>query len=554
MKKLKLLFSICALSIILFQSIIFSKNVQAVSIGDTKYLERANKGFYSIQRWNGSEWIYVTYSITYYNDEQGNKKIAYCIDPNLKGIGWISGEQSGYDVQIDSLLSDERLWRVYINGYPYKSPTDLGVETEEDAYLATKMASYAILRSNSVDDIRNLYRAGQDKVEGEKLEDIQRRGTKVIDAICNLVDKGYNGKENLQYNDLLSVCESSDFSEDNINKSYYSKTFMVTSKFECRDYKVTSIDGFPEGSYICNLSGNLQEEFSGREEFKLMIPKESIKDDINGKIHISGVCKNYPIYYGKCKIGNYQNYMLCCDMYSDNINASTDVFIKSRNSKIQIVKIDKDTKLPISGVQFLAKYEDGTEIGVFETNENGMITIDNIIQGNIILKEIKAPEKYVINNKDFNIKVEYNECKKVVIENEQKKGSIRIVKVDANDENIKIAGVKFGIYNDNNECINQVVTDENGEAQINDLSVGYKYIVKELETVDGYIRSDEIVTITLNEGECKTLTFKNKKKEAEKIEKLPRTGELDISNYLLGTCFMGFTVIFKSNRFARKEK
>ena len=194
MKKVrKMLFSIVLLVLAIFQISTQMKKTEAATAGEIQYLQRDNKGFYSIQKWNGSEWIYVTYSITYYTDSNGVKRIAYCIDPDLKGIGWIKGEYAGYDVKLKELLSNEKLWRVYTNGYPYKTPSQMGVETEDDAYLATKMASYAILRGNSIEEIRQQYRAGTTKVENESLEDIQRRGTKVIDAICKLIDIGYNG-------------------------------------------------------------------------------------------------------------------------------------------------------------------------------------------------------------------------------------------------------------------------------------------------------------------------------------------------------------------------
>ena len=205
MKKIKKIFCVIMLVLAIFQIALQMYKSKAATIGDINYLERENKGFYSIQSWNGSEWIYVTYSITHYTDEQGVKRIAYCINPDLKGIGWIKGEYEGYDVKLKELLSDEKLWRVYTNGYPYKTPSELGVETEEDAYLATKMASYCILRSYTVQDVRNLYRAGTTKVENETLEDIQRRGNKVIEAICSLVDKGYNGTETMQYNNILQI-------------------------------------------------------------------------------------------------------------------------------------------------------------------------------------------------------------------------------------------------------------------------------------------------------------------------------------------------------------
>ena len=99
-----------------------------------------------------------------------------------------------------------------------------------------------------------------------------------------------------------------------------------------------------------------------------MIPKDKITNSIDGNIKIVGKCKNYPIYYAECNVGNYQNYMLCCDMYSDDVQASSNININANKCGIQIEKIDKDTKYPIKGVKFLIKYESGEEIGIYEIN------------------------------------------------------------------------------------------------------------------------------------------------------------------------------------------
>ena len=541
MKKSKKIFCIILLILAIFQIALQMNKSSAATIGDINYLERENRGFYSIQSWNGSEWIYVTYSITHYTDDQGVKRIAYCIDPDLKGIGWISGEYAGYNVKLKELLSDERLWRVYTNGYPYKTPSELGVETEEDAYLATKMASYCILRSYTVQDVRNLYRAGTTKVENQSLEDIQRRGNKVIEAICNLVDKGYNGTETMQYNNLLQINKQRELEKDNTNENYYSIICNVTSKVECSGYAVSEISGFPEGTYIANEEGKIQTEFKQNQKFKLMIPKDTIIENITGTISVTGKCKNYPIYYAECIIGNYQNYMLCCDTYSNDVQATGSIEINTNKSGIQIEKIDKDTKEPISGVKFFIKYEDETELGWYETDEEGKINIQNIKPGNIQITEVETNENYILDSKTQNLKLEYNETQKITLENEKKKGSIKIIKVDADNNKIKISGAKFEIYNEKQELVGTITTDENGEAKIENLPIDVEYTIKEVETAKDYILSEEMVTIKLEENEIKTLTFKNKKKEQE-TEKLPRTGMLDISNYLIGISVAGMVI------------
>ena len=50
-----------------------------------------------------------------------------------------------YYVNITQLMDDVRIWRTAINGYPYKTPSELGVVDKYDAFLATKQAIYCIL-------------------------------------------------------------------------------------------------------------------------------------------------------------------------------------------------------------------------------------------------------------------------------------------------------------------------------------------------------------------------------------------------------------------------
>ena len=122
---------------------------------------------------------------------------------------------------------------------------------------------------------------------------------------------------------------------------------------------------------------------------------------------------------------------------------------------------------------------------------------------------------------------------------EKKKGSIKIIKVDSKNNEIKLKGVKFEIYNEQNELISSLITDENGEAKIENLPIETKYTIKEVETAKDYILSEDPITIELEENEIKTITFKNKKIEQDKKETLPRTGQIDASNYLLGISIAG---------------
>lgn len=485
--------------------------VFAVSVGDTAYLERGDKGFYSVQYLNSGEWMYITYSRTFYTDEQGVRRIAYCLDSDLKGIGWINGEVSGYNVSLTEALSNERLWRVYRHGYPYVSPADLGVETEDDAYLATKQAGYWVIANRPLNDVYNYYRAGQERVEGESMEDIQRRGQKVVDAIYKLVNLGYNGTETPQVNNLINVNKSGEFEQFG-NTNCYSQNYSVTSTTGMTEYTIENLTDFPSGTYVADLNGQSKNTFSAGEQFKIMIPVDSITSNINGKIAVRGKCQTYPIFYGKAPDGK-QNYAVTTDSYTDY--AETVVCsIEANISKIKLIKRDSETKNPIANVEFNFKYEDGQNIGNYRTDENGEIYLEKLKQGNVIITEVKANDNYILDTEEHKITLGYNQVTNVELENEHKQGNLKIYKVDKDNHEVALGNVQFDLYSEEyQKVVGTYTTNVNGEIEINDLRIGnYKLIEK--NTGKWYnLADDKEVKIKWNTTE--DLTIENELKKGQ---------------------------------------
>ena len=72
---------------------------------------------------------------------------AYCLNYGLDG----ATENFSYDVTIDTQITNMELWRTVVNGYPYKTPEQLGCATKEEAYLATRHAIYCALYKRDPD-------------------------------------------------------------------------------------------------------------------------------------------------------------------------------------------------------------------------------------------------------------------------------------------------------------------------------------------------------------------------------------------------------------------
>ncbi len=417
---------------LLVQTLLITAKANAASIGETKDLERGELGYYCVQKWNGSRWIYLTYNQTFYTDTDGQKYIAYCLSPGNPGVGYVSGEKDTYQVKISEILNDDVIWRVLKNGYPNKSIEELGVETADDAYFATMQAINSILRGYSLEQAKELYSVGQFAINGENYEDIQRRGSKTLNAMFSLIDIGLNGTETRSQYLSISVVATSDLQKENDN--YYSQSFSVTSSAEISNYRIDKLENLPKKSYIADMNGNKKEVFNNGEGFKVMISKDELKKDIKGTISIKAVQKNYPVYYGTSQIEGFQDYALCNNSYSE-VSLSTEIYAPVNKSKLTIVKIDADTKEPLKGVKFQVEFADGTK-NTYSTDKNGKITIANLRPETVKVKEVEAIEQYQLEDEVINIELGYNEEKELTIQNEK-------IKVPEIEEKVEVEQKKL---------------------------------------------------------------------------------------------------------------
>lgn len=503
MKKIKRILTILILCL---QIMLLGKSVSAASINEVKDLERGEKGYYCVQKWNGEKWIYLTYNTTYYTDIDGQRHVAYCLSPGLPGVGYVSGEKETYKVKIKEILNNDIIWRIVKNGYPYKSPEQLGVETIDDAYFATMQAINCTLRGYTLEQAKELYSPGKFAINGESLEDIQRRGNKTLTAMYNLINEGLNGKENRSGLINISIKKITELVKE--NNEFYSQIFKIESSSEISEYKITNLEKFPNGTYISDIKGNEKNIFQKGENFKIMIPKNQIINDINGKITVEAKQKNYPVFYAESTISGYQDYALCTNAYSE-VYASTDVYVCSNKSKLIINKVDSQTKMPIQGVKFEITNSEG-KVSTLYTDENGKIVLANLKQGETIIKETEAVGKYRVNNEELKVYIEYDQTKEIQIENELKKGSIKIIKIDKNDSKIKLENVKFQILDESDNVIQEGRTDQNGEIVFEDILIG-KYFINEVETKEGYMIHERKIEVNLEDGKMEEIIVENEK-------------------------------------------
>jgi uncharacterized surface anchored protein len=77
------------------------------------------------------------------------------------------------------------------------------------------------------------------------------------------------------------------------------------------------------------------------------------------------------------------------------------------------------------------------------------------------------------------IELEPNYIKNIVFENEKKKGQIKVIKVDMDNNEVKLEGVTFEIRDENGNVVQTLVTDKNGEAISERIPIDQSYTVVE---------------------------------------------------------------------------
>lgn len=474
-------------STILIAIIIMNMMTQITRAVDfnTAYIENLGQCENHLQYYKESigKWSYIKTTMTGYV-ENGVLHYAYCLNKDKPGVG----ESENYDVNVQEILSDEMVWRAIINGFPYKTAEELGVEDDKDAFVATKQAVYSIIYNR---DVESYYRGADE------------RGERIFNALKNIVNEARNGTQTIETTNLLKIEKIGELKKE--NNEQYSQEFSVSSNIEMSKYQIIKIENFPEGSIITDTNNNVKNEFNGNENFKVIIPKQKILDNFEGTVEVKGKIKTYPIFYGKSYDENMQDYALTYDAYTEAFGKGK-LSVNAYNSKIKILKTDKETGKPIENVEFNLKYEDGTEIGNFTTNKSGIIHVSKLKQGKIIITEIKTQNQYILDENEKEIIIGYEDEKTINITNETKKGKIKIIKISEDDNLITgqqagtaIPNVKFKIFDSKNNLVDEIITKDDGTAITKLLKIG-KYKIKEVKTGEHYILNENEIEVEITKN------------------------------------------------------
>lgn len=82
-------------------------------------------------------------------------------------------------------------------------------------------------------------------------------------------------------------------------------------------------------------------------------------------------------------------------------------------------KVDSKTKEGLDNVEFELLDKNKRSIKKVKTDKNGNIIITDILEGRYYLKEIKSKEGYILDNKEIEVDIKYQENIEIEISNKK---------------------------------------------------------------------------------------------------------------------------------------
>ncbi|OUA92692.1 SpaA isopeptide-forming pilin-related protein [Bacillus thuringiensis] len=184
---------------------------------------------------------------------------------------------------------------------------------------------------------------------------------------------------------------------------------------------------------------------------------------------------------------------------------------------VEITKVDKENKDALADAVFEIQDAAGQVVAKITTDKKGQAQVTNLSVGTYKLVEVKAPKGYkqLVDPITFQIEKGMTKSLALTVENEMlDKGNVEVTKVDK-DSQKALEAVVFEVQDEQGKIVTEITTDEEGKANVSDLSVG-KYKLVEPKSLPGYKKLTEPVSFEIKKGMTKVLSLKVENEQLDK--------------------------------------
>ncbi|HHK5564393.1 TPA: VaFE repeat-containing surface-anchored protein [Bacillus thuringiensis] len=425
-------------------------------------------------------------------------QIAYCLTLGLKS-------PNGEDLP-EMGKTDNVVYRVLLNGFPQKSAEQLGVTNKNEAHYATQLAVWNALGQLDVNELKH---------ENKNVE----KAAKAIISNANNSEETQDVFMNVIPAEKQKAELKGEFFETNL--------YSVQTNAKSGSYKVVAKNA-PNGVRIVSENGEVKDQLSVGEKFRIQIPKNTKTGEFNLSVAANLTKVQAIAYRGTDTV---QNATVLLERNEEKLSSDLAVNWEAAGS-LKIKKVGENGEVLADAV-FEVFNANNESVGKITTGADGMAELNNLPIGTYTLKEIKAPTGYVSDDKPQTIEVKTGETGAVQIVNNKVKGNIEIKKLS--DSGKVLPNVEFTVFTEDGKEVQKVVTKENGIANVEGLTYG-KYYFLETKTPNGYIGNKTKYPFEIKEHN-KTLTFTVENTEVKGSVKLLKVDNEDISKKLEGAVF-----------------
>lgn len=396
---MKKIISILMISIVCISNFIgiFGTNKVKAAIAPIENAKPYSKGEVVLFAYNG---VGIGVEVQVYKKD-GVEYPVYCLNKGKKGV------EAGFEyiVDVNQLISNQKVWRAIINGYPFKTPAELGCNNMQEAYAATKMAVYDAM-----------YNYDLSKFTIYKDLDSHRRCVK---AIKKIITNARNSTETKIAATLNIKPEQNSWAVDEIDKQYVSKTYSLEASAVNKKYTIALSSSSDARFKITDVKNIEKTEFDTTEKFKVLIPIVDLEKSGEFTLTAKSDLKTMPIFYGESPNQDWQNYAVTVGEY-EMADTSIKQTYQENKTQIEIQKQDGDTKIPLKNGTFNLLDENKQILySELTTNDQGVIEVKHLLPGIYYLEEIKAPDGYYGYEDLIQMEVKLNQKTVVKVDNYQ---------------------------------------------------------------------------------------------------------------------------------------
>ena len=388
---------------------------------------------------------------------------------------------------------------IYIlkNGYPNKSFTN---DKKKDYYITQTAVWWYLDKAKGGTNLGNGFKStGSDSYNMRKY-------------VKKLVNNAYKHRnDSIGYTD--TKLELSKTGNLTLKDNYYvSDSISSTTAKNISAYNVT-LNNAPTGT-IVSLSNGQEFEYTKEfavkisESFVVKVPATSITDtETTFTLEAKADGDTQYMAYEYQPVDSSMQSVALLEKKTDSAKTSMNLEISS--SSVSIIKVDSVTKQPLAGAKLVLKDANGNEITSWITTINAHI-IKNLANGTYTIEETEAPNGYLLNTNvtEFTI-TDTNRSIEVSFENAPKNVVVNITKVDQ-ETNEALAGAVLAVKNSDGQEIARFTTTSEAYV-LTDIENG-TYTVEEISAPAGYIKSDDVITFTVDDEHLShQIIFKNAK-------------------------------------------